>query len=248
MRIGALLCFLSSGRNTTREGALTELKTFGIDISSWSGAIDWKKVIETLNPRFAFVQAYHVDKDSQSSRANPHFVNYWSALEQLKLARGAYLYCHPRADADASVCNFFSVYQPQVGDILPTLDIEDVYDNGCGVPVKDRIAQIDRMVQLISRRIDGQKPIIYTKARVWKDLGNPTQFSGCPLWVIDYQSDPKEPHLPETWTKYAFWQYQRDLTVEGIQGKYDADYFNGDENAMDAITVKRVTPSLSSKA
>ena len=30
--------------------------------------------------------------------------------------------------------------------------------------------------------------MIYTKARVWSELGNPAQFSDCPLWVVDYHS------------------------------------------------------------
>ena len=42
-------------------------RTFGIDVSLWGGEIDWHRVAATLNPRFVFVQAYHMGKDEASS-------------------------------------------------------------------------------------------------------------------------------------------------------------------------------------
>ena len=38
-------------------------RTFGIDVSKWGGEIDWHDVVTKLNPRFVFVQAYHMGKD-----------------------------------------------------------------------------------------------------------------------------------------------------------------------------------------
>ena len=35
-------------------------RTFGIDVSKWGGEIDWRDVISKLNPRFVFLQAYHM--------------------------------------------------------------------------------------------------------------------------------------------------------------------------------------------
>jgi GH25 family lysozyme M1 (1,4-beta-N-acetylmuramidase) len=60
-------------------------RTFGIDVSKWGGEIDWHDVISTLNPRFVFLQAYHMGKHGASSYANPRFANYRQALQRLGL-------------------------------------------------------------------------------------------------------------------------------------------------------------------
>ena len=161
-------------------------RTFGIDVSIWGGEIDWHDVVAKLNPRFVFVQAYHMGKYEASSYANPRFANYRRALQRLGLPHGAYLRCHPNANAETLIEKFWTVYTPQTGDILPTLDIEEDYDNRCSLPVQKRVNQIEEMIQLVSMRISGHKPMIYTKARVWSELGNPPQFADCPLWVVDY--------------------------------------------------------------
>ena len=213
-------------------------RTFGIDVAKWGGEIDWHEVVSKLNPRFVFVQAYHVGKDEVSSYANPRFANYRRALQRLGLLHGAYLRCHPNANAETSIKKFWAVYTPQAGDILPTLDIEEDYDNRCSLPVQKRINQIDKMVQLVSTRTNGQKPMIYTKARVWNELGNPVQFSDCPLWVVDYHST-SEPSLPPTWSKFSFWQYAENLHGNGVEGTYDGDYFNGSEADLGAYVVRK---------
>jgi lysozyme len=204
------------------------IRTFGIDVSKWGGEIDWNHVISRLNPRFVFLQAYHMGKDRASSYANPRFSHYRQALQGLGLLHGAYLRCHPNAQAEASIERFWSVYTPQSGDILPTLDIEEDYDHRSELPVRKRIDQIEEMIQLVSTRIGGHKPIIYTKARVWSELGDPRQFSDCPLWVVDYHST-SEPKLPQPWSRFSFWQYAQNLNGNGVSGTYDSNYFNGTE-------------------
>jgi GH25 family lysozyme M1 (1,4-beta-N-acetylmuramidase) len=218
--------------------------TFGIDISSNSATIDWQKVIRKFNPRFVFARAYHFEADPAHSYEDPLFArDYWPALERLRIPRGAYVYCHPEVKAEDLITAFFSVYTPKTGDIVPTLDIEDNYDNSCGVPLRDRIDQIATMIRLVSSRIGGQMPMIYTKARVWGDLNNPNQFSSCPLWVVNYQATPTRPVLPVSWPTYAFWQYAKDIKAkpDGIED-YDANYFNGPEQALRNCFIRQVTP------
>jgi len=211
-------------------------RTFGIDVSKWGEEIDWHAVISNLNPRFVFLQAYHIGKDEASSYANPRFANYRRALQRLGLLHGAYLRCHPNANAETSTRRFWTVYTPQAGDILPTLDIEDDYDNRCGLPVQRRINEIERMVQLVSTRLGGLKPMIYTKARVWSELGNPIQFADCPLWVTDYHLT-SEPTVPPPWSRFNFWQFAENLHGNGVSGTYDSDYFNGTEDDLRAYVL-----------
>jgi len=211
-------------------------RTFGIDVSKWGAEIDWSVVVSKLNPRFVFVQAYHIGKDEASCYANLRFANYRRALQRLGLLHGAYLRCHPNAGAETSIRRFLSVYTPQAGDLLPTLDIEDDYDNKCSLPVQERINQVERMVQLVSMRLRGLKPMIYTKARVWDELGNPMQFADCPLWVVDYQST-SDPIVPLPWVIFSFWQKAENFHGNGVSGTYDSDYFNGTENDLRAYVL-----------
>jgi GH25 family lysozyme M1 (1,4-beta-N-acetylmuramidase) len=78
--------------------------------------------------------------------------------------------------------------------------------------------------------------MIYTKARVWGELGNPMQFADCPLWVVDYHST-SEPLLPLPWARFSFWQNAENLHGNGISGTYDSDYFNGTENDLRAYVL-----------
>jgi GH25 family lysozyme M1 (1,4-beta-N-acetylmuramidase) len=90
------------------------------------------------------------------------------------------------------------------------------------------------MVQLMSDRLGGRQPMIYTKKRVWDALGNPKDFAECPLWVIDYNS-AHDPILPKTWSTFALWQTGENLKMDGIEGDYDPDYFNGGPGDIDAF-------------
>ena len=187
---------------------------------------------------FVFLQAYHMGKNEASSYANPRFTNYRRALQRLGLSHGAYLRCHPNANAETLIKKFWTVYTPQADDLLPTLDIEDDYDSRSSHSVQKRINQIEKMIQLVSARIGGHKPMIYTKARVWSELGNPAQFAECPLWVVDYHSTG-EPTLPQTWSTFSFWQYAENRHGNGVPGTYDSDYFNGSEADLRAYLLHK---------
>ena len=42
--------------------------------------------------------------------------------------------------------------------------------------------------------------------------------------------------MPKGWAAYAFFQKSQDGTVNGIAGKIDVDFFNGDIDALTAMT------------
>ena len=216
--------------------------TFGLDISSYSGVIDWPTVVKTLNPRFVFARAYHFGvPPKDSSYPDEKFNDYWSDLARLKLPRGAYMRCNPFVDPQQSVTDFFTVYTPQPGDLLPAVDVEDEWDNSSGLKPEQRTACIDKLLRGVAAKIGGQKPLLYTKQRVWIDLGNPSQFAAYPLWVMDYaHTPPASPTLPVPWQNYTFWQYAQDQQATGL-ADYDPDLFNGPESALRNFTIQRVT-------
>ncbi len=226
---------------------MISLQTFGIDISRYSGQVDWTKVVANVNPRFVFVCAAYVEADKTNPKkidanADPMFPIYWPDLLPLKIPRGAYVLCHPLADPAVTTDTFFKAYTPQPGDLLPTLDIEDIWDNSCGLSAPARISLIQTMVDSISKRINGQKPLIYTKTRVWNDLTNPMQFASCPLWIMNYETMPTPLNLPPTWQTFAFWQYAQNVDIQNIGiDDYDPDLFNGSEAELKNFTIQKVT-------
>ncbi len=206
---------------------MTGILTYGIDVSHWSKKVDWDVVL-AQNVHFAFAKASELSasRGKITKFKDLMFDTYWQDLSTRKIKRGAYHFCRPGMDPDDSIKFFFSVYSPQSGDLLPTLDVEDQYADDASVPRKDKIAQIARMVDLVSNRLAGKKPIIYTKQRVWTALGNPGDFGGCPLWVIDYNHNP-QPKLPKSWSSFTFWQTDENKKMPGIAGDFDPDFFNG---------------------
>jgi lysozyme len=206
---------------------MTGIFTYGIDVSHWSKAIDWNAVV-TQKVHFAFAKASELLKKNKNvvNFKDPMFDTYWGDLGKQHIKRGAYHFCRPGMNPDDSMAFFFSVYSPKPGDLLPTLDVEDQYADDTSVSRKDKVAQIGRMVDLISQRLNGRKPIIYTKQRVWTALGNPNDFGGCSLWVIDYNHNPR-PKLPKAWPNFTFWQTDQNKKMSGIEGDFDPDFFNG---------------------
>ena len=225
---------------------MANLQTFGIDISSYSLDIDWHKVANNIRPRFIFARAYHIGDTPATTMPDDRFGEYWSAAAALNIPRGAYLFCDPTADAADSVAKFYSVYSPKVGDLVPTLDIEDAYDNSSVVPLPKRIAQIQTMIDRVSAKIGGQKPLIYTKKRVWDDLGSPPQFANCPLWVMNYNTMPVPGNLPASWSTFAFWQCAENIKDNslhqyGVTGDYDLNLFNGPESDLSKFCITQVS-------
>lgn len=216
---------------------MTGILTYGIDVSHWSGTVDWDRVL-AQNVHFVFTKASELQFTSNgvSKYKDKMFDTYWPALGTRNVKRGAYHFCRPGIDPDAAMTFFFSVYTPKAGDLLPTLDVEDQYADDNSVSAHDKVQQVQKMVNLVSAKINGQKPILYTKKRVWTALGNPGDFGGCPLWVIDYNGNDS-PVLPASWTKYSFWQYAENRSMPGIQGDYDPDYFNGSPSDLAALCI-----------
>jgi GH25 family lysozyme M1 (1,4-beta-N-acetylmuramidase) len=231
---------------------MTCLQTFGMDISSYSKQIDWPQVVAQLNPRFVFARASYMKERPKANPTDPSiadpfsdacFPQYWQALGQYKIPRGAYVFCHPWADPGATTDQFFKDYTPVPGDLLPTLDIEDIWDSDSGVAQNQRVAFIQTMVDNVAKRICGQMPMIYTKTRVWNDLGDPKQFAKCPLWILNYQTLPTTENMPTaTWPTFAFWQYAENLVLDKvIGGDYDPNLFNGSEAELKNYVIQKVT-------
>jgi len=72
----------------------------------------------------------------------------------------------------------------------------------------------------IVRTALGCTPIVYTDPSFWRE-NVAGDFSAYPLWLACYAA---EPHLPEPWQAWTFWQHTDCGNVNGILGHVDFNY------------------------
>lgn len=87
-------------------------------------------------------------------------------------------------------------------------------------------------------KLTGRQTIIYVSPGFWRyQMGNTTEFSERPLWIADYNggTSPTMP-LPGGWTKWTFWQYTGNGSVDGVATPIDLNTFNGSKQELLALT------------
>jgi lysozyme len=194
----------------------------GIDISSYQGDIDWKKV-DASDVRFIIMRVSHaLDLDTR-------FAEYSAAATAHGIPWGAYQYVEPsgkKGDAAEQADLFLQTAKLGSGNLLPVIDIERT--NGLGAAaLQDFVAQWLNRV----RNELGVRPVIYTSPSFWRAaLADTKRFSsrGYRLWIAHWKT--RRPDVPAgNWSKHGwtFWQWTNCGSVSGIKGCVDKDRLNG---------------------
>jgi lysozyme len=192
--------------------------TLGIDVSKHQGNIDWTKVSQNADIKFAYSRASlgRSDKD-------PHFKANYDGSKAAGFLRGAYHPFWSGRTGQEQFDNFFGAYTPDAGDLVPMIDVEQ-HDKT--VPLKDFLKEVEALLSLTESKV-GKKPFLYTAHWFWESIGNPPPIADYPLWVAYYNPD-LHPTLPKGWSSYAIWQYTDKGVVPGItDNTCDMDRFAG---------------------
>jgi len=212
---------------------MPDLRTPGLDVSKFQPTVDWAKVA-AAGMKFVFARASY----GTGAATEPLFKSHWQGAKAAGLIRGAYHFFVPTSDARAQAQLFLSQVRSAIApgetDYLPAvIDVEMQPGN---VLAADYVGGIEAWIAAVEADplFVGRKTIIYTTASFWATLGNPAGFGDHPLWVADYSKDP--PRMPKGWASYAFFQKSQSGTVNGIAGKIDVDFFNGDIDVLTAMT------------
>ena len=184
----------------------------GIDVSHFQGDVNWEEV-------------------KGAGITDPFFAANWAGMKAAGLMRGAYHFYRAQQAAQQQAAHFLSNAQFEAGDLPPVLDIE-VND---GVIGQSLVGGVQTWLDAVEP-VAGVAPIIYTNTPFWDEHFN-DQFSQYPLWIAHYGPQP-EP-LPAGWTVWTFWQYSQSLTIAGVGGPADHDYFNGPLTQLQALAVKQ---------
>lgn len=190
-----------------QEPGRTPEQVLGLDVSHYSGAVDWGRVRDA-GYAFAYVKA-----SEGVDAADPSFAAHWKDLAEAGLHRGAYHFYVTEDDPEEQARFFLSVVKHAPGDLPPAVDVE-LLGHGTEPGLPNRF----RTFLEILERETGVRPIIYTGPKFWNaHLGE--GFSDYPLWLAEYGTS--EPQVPAGWERWTLWQWQGEAAVPGVEK--DAD-------------------------
>ena len=161
---------------------------------------------------------------------DPNYVTYRADAGDAGLAFGAYHYARPDSsvgDAVAEADHFVATAAPVSGDLLPVIDLED----SGGLSVTALTAWLWSYLGEVLAQT-GVHAVIYTSPSFWQTyLGDTDAFAkgGYSLLWIAHWFVPTPAVPGKNWGGFGwtFWQNDDCITVPGISGCVDSDYFNG---------------------
>jgi MYXO-CTERM domain-containing protein len=196
----------------------------GIDVSHHQETIDWDDVAGA-GIDFAFIRV------SDGLYQDREFTRNWAEARRVGIIRGVYQFFRPGRDAvDQADLLLERMGTLQADDLPPVLDVEDAD----GYSASTILAGIEAWMTRIEEAT-GRVPIIYTGKYFWQDeVGASTANADHPLWIAQYGRTC--PDLPDQWADWAFWQTSESGRVAGVTGAVDTDLFNGNREALLALT------------
>jgi lysozyme len=207
----------------------------GIDVSAENGEIDWARV-RAAGMSFCFIRAAYGDVADERAMAN------LEGARTAGLVCGVYHFLRISRNAALQIRlmeNLITTLRIGPGQLPVVVDVEDDphYDGAWKCSDNEPyLALLTGWITAMQARL-GTRPLIYTRAGFWEQLGKPATFTDCPLWVASYH--PHRPTLPAGWSDFAFWQSSKCATVDGVPGQVDVSYFHSaDPAALMAMTLK----------
>jgi lysozyme len=187
--------------------------------------VDWDRVAGA-GYSFAYVKATEgVDSP------DPAFPEHWKRLPEVGLRRGAYHFYVTEDDPKAQARFFLDTVEHRPGDLLPAVDVE-IIGHGTAPGLADRLRTF---LDLVETEL-GVRPVIYTSPKFWDAHLGPG-FHDHPLWVAEYEVD--SPRVPESWTRWTFWQWKDDHDVPGVEKDADVSRLHPELTLDDLVVPHR---------
>lgn len=190
----------------------------GIDVSHWQGPIDWARVAAS-GVKFCAIKA-----STGEFGRDPEFGANWRGAKAADLFRAAYHWFTPVGDPLKQAENILKLLRPDAGELGPVVDVEEG-----SYTISRRAAYTARLkvfLDAITNAIPGQRPIIYTRAEVWRNITtSPDWASDYALWAAWYNAAPPTvgAGLPAGWASAWGWQYSKTGRTPGIVNDCDLD-------------------------
>ena len=179
-----------------------------IDVSSWQGKIDWKKV-KAAGVVGAIIR--YADGTTLDSRFKENMAN----AKANGIHIGSYIFSRAKtkAEAEKEAERLFNACKPYSPDMPLYIDLEVAANSKYANTVAQ--AFLNKMAEL------GGRGGVYANLNWWNNYLADTarKYSASPFWIAQYYTKitHKNPKL------FGMWQYSSSSSVNGIKGRVDMD-------------------------
>lgn len=188
--------------------------SFGIDVSSNQGIIDWLSVAAHI-PKVMFA----IIRSSFGRTRDIQFDRNWRDSKANGILRSAYHYFSATTPPLEQVEALFSALKTDIPDFPLTVDVEP--RSGEIIPNRIKTTEDLRLVLTEIERRTGIRPIIYTAKWAWPLVTTvPSWSSDYMLWVSNPGS-LVSPTMPAGWSEWKIWQYSYTGRILGINSNVD---------------------------
>lgn len=175
------------------------------DCSNYQGLVDWAQVVGSG-------RAGGIVKCTEGvAFIDGQFIRSWTALGNLKAARGCYHFARPGSSSPEQQADRFTgivaTWKPT--DLL-ILDLEV----GDGDLSAWALGWLNRV-----HATTGLTPWLYSYGPFIRAHLTSPQLAAYPLWLAAYQASP--PPCPAPWKTYELWQHTNAAVIPGISGPCD---------------------------
>ena len=202
----------------------------GVDVSSYQGEIDWKRLAEQ-NIRFVFIKA-----TEGSTAVDSHFEKNFTGAQTTHLLIGCYHFFSYDSSGVKQAEHFIATV-PKTGAMLPpVIDVEFYGDKEANLPDKSTTQrELHAMIDALYQHY-GKMPVLYATEKSYR-LYIADDFADCDIWIRNVFWKPSLPDK-RSWT---FWQYTDRISLDGYTGpeRYiDMDVFVGSQAELEAYALE----------
>jgi len=195
----------------------------GIDVSKWTGAIDWNAV-KTDGVDFAFLRVGYRATSSGVLFEDTNFTTYSTGASSAGIPIGAYVFSQALNTAEAVEEAQFALDRVKTANIQLPIVMDYEYSDGSGRLDQAGLSQSEKTANVLAFcntiRDAGYEPMLYaTKSFLTNDV-NRTQIqnSGIKIWLAHYTTST-------SFSNYDYWQYSRAGSVQGISAEVDCNFY-----------------------
>ncbi|OOO00101.1 MAG: hypothetical protein ATN35_09085 [Epulopiscium sp. Nele67-Bin004] len=184
----------------------------GIDVSKWSGTIDFTSVKDD-NIDIVYIRAAY-----GGSYEDPNFsTNYTSAKDaDLKIGFYHYITATSTSEAETQAEYFYNLIKDKDQDCVPVMDFEltGLSDSDANEIAEAYLSKLESLMSIT--------PMIYSNESTVADVFD-SSLTKYLLWIAEY--GVTEPKSTGNWDTWDGFQYSDTGSVSGISGNVDMDYF-----------------------
>ncbi len=202
----------------------------GIDLARFQNEVDWRAV-KRAGVEFAFIKA-----TEGGDLLDPMFKQNWRGAKRAGIPRGAYHFYYFCTEPEVQARWFIRNVPKSKGALPPVLDMEwNPFSPTCQKRPEGRKVRklVKRFMDIVERHY-GQRPIIYTTPKFYRETGLGKLNEE--FWL---RSTAKTLDVAYPGQSWSFWQYSATGTIPGIDVEVDLNVFAGNKDKWKAWLARR---------